>query len=314
MFQLAETVQRIAPHIRTALVTGETGTGKEAMAGAIHHLSRATGRLVTMNCSAVVETLFESELFGHVRGAFTGAISDKMGQLEYADGGTVLLDEIGDMPLPTQAKLLRVLQDQRIQRVGALDWKHVNVRVIAATNKNLRAAIARREFREDLYYRLSMVELHLPPLREREGDLELLADFFLHKWAERCGKKLAGISASASRILSRHAWPGNVRELENVIGHACMMAQGDTIEPEELPLYLLDRSTGSPETPDPPTPTKGDELERSEYALVKRALERSNWNQTRAALALGTTRERLRTRMKRYGLEWKRVSEDRTAK
>jgi transcriptional regulator with GAF, ATPase, and Fis domain len=314
MFQVADTVQRIAPHIRAALVTGETGTGKEAVAGAIHHLSRATGRLVTMNCSALVETLFESELFGHVRGAFTGAIADKMGQLEYADGGTVLLDEIGDMPLPTQAKLLRVLQDQRIQRVGALEWKHVNVRVIAATNKNLRAAIARREFREDLYYRLSMVEIHLPPLREREGDLDLLADFFLHEWAERCGKKLAGIEASASRILSRHGWPGNVRELENVIGHACMMAQGDTIEREDLPQYLLERSGGSPNIADPAAPSKGGELERSEYALVKGALESSNWNQTKAALALGTTRERLRTRMKRYGIVWKRAPENRPAR
>ncbi len=314
MLQLAETVQRIAPHVRTALVTGETGTGKEAMAGAIHQLSRATGRLVTMNCSAVVETLFESELFGHVRGAFTGAIADKMGQLEYANGGTVLLDEIGDMPLPTQAKLLRVLQDQRVQRVGSLEWKNLNVRVIAATNKDLRAAIARREFREDLYYRLSMVEIHVPPLREREGDLGLLTDFFLRKWAERCGKKLAGITASASRILQQHRWPGNVRELENAIGHACMMTQGSMIGPEDLPPYLLDRSTGIPDTSAPLTPTRGDELERSEYALVKGALERANWNQTRAAVALGTTRERLRTRMKKYGLGWKRAPEDRAAK
>lgn len=302
MFHVAETAERVAPYYRTVLITGETGTGKEAVAHAIHRLSPAVGRMVAINCSAVVEALFESELFGYVRGAFTGADANKVGLLEHANNGTVLLDEIGDMPLSTQAKLLRVLQNQRVQRVGSLEWKNLNVRIIAATNKDLRAAIARREFREDLYYRLSMVEIQLPPLRQREGDLGLLADHFLEDWSRRCGKRLEGMTTEALRVLSRHDWPGNVRELENVIGHACMMATGSVIRVEDLPVYLLGRPTGAPRVRELPEAPQVSTLDGCEHDLVKRALEQANWNQTRAALALGTTRERLRTRMKKYGL------------
>ncbi len=302
MAQVFSCVRRVAPHFRSVLVTGETGTGKEVVSKALHDLSPATGRFVTVNCSAVVESLFESELFGHVRGAFTGADRDKIGQCEFADGGTLLLDEIGDMPLATQAKLLRVLQNQEVQRVGSLTPKKIDLRVVAATNKDLRAAIRAREFRADLYYRLSMVEIHLPALRDREGDLEVLTAHFLRQWSERYGKKIARVSPQVAAILSHHRWPGNVRELENVIGYACMLAVRDRLEVEDLPDYLT--------TPEalavvPKTELAGEDLsllEKCESWLLRQALDKANWNQVRAARALGTTRDRLRYRIRKYGL------------
>jgi transcriptional regulator with GAF, ATPase, and Fis domain len=302
MAQVFSCVRRVAPHFRSVLVTGETGTGKEVVSKALHDMSPAAGRFVTVNCSAVVESLFESELFGHVRGAFTGADRDKIGQCEFADGGTLLLDEIGDMPLSTQAKLLRVLQNQEVQRVGSLTPKKIDLRVVAATNKDLRAAIRAREFRADLYYRLSMVEIHLPPLRDREGDLEVLMTHFLRQWSERYGKKIARVSPQVAAILAHHRWPGNVRELENVIGYACMLAVRDRLEVEDLPDYLT--------TPEalavvPKAELAGEDLsllEKCESWLLRQALDKANWNQVRAARALGTTRDRLRYRIRKYGL------------
>lgn len=302
MAQVFSCVRRVAPHFRSVLVTGETGTGKEVVSKALHELSPATGRFVTVNCSAVVESLFESELFGHVRGAFTGADRDKIGQCEFADGGTLLLDEIGDMPLSTQAKLLRVLQNQEVQRVGSLTPKKIDLRVVAATNKDLRAAIRAREFRADLYYRLSMVEIHLPALRDREGDLEVLTAHFLRQWSERYGKKIARVSPQVAAILSHHRWPGNVRELENVIGYACMLAVRERLEVEDLPDYL---TTPEALAEVPKAELAGEDLsllEKCESWLLRQALDKANWNQVRAARALGTTRDRLRYRIRKYGL------------
>ena len=227
MWEMFSKIRRVAPHYRSVLITGETGAGKDLVARALHALSPvANGRFVVLNCSAVVETLFESELFGHVKGAFTGAAQDKVGLFEHANGGTLFLDEIGDMPLGTQAKLLRALQNQEVQRVGSLTARKVDVRVIAATNKDLRAAIADKLFREDLYYRLSMVEIRTPSLVERMEDLPLLERHFLEHFARQFGKSIKGFTHRAQILLARHNWPGNVRELENVIGHACMMVLG----------------------------------------------------------------------------------------
>ncbi len=241
MREMFSRIRRVAPHYRSMLITGETGTGKDLVASAAHALSpAATGRFVVLNCSAVVETLFESELFGHAKGSFTDAVSDKAGLFEHADGGTLFLDEIGDMPLPTQAKLLRALQNQEVQRVGTLNARRVDVRVIAATNHDLRGLIADRLFREDLYYRLSMVEIQVPRLADRKEDLSFLQHHFINRFAAEYKKEVRGLTYRAEMRLLQHSWPGNVRELENVIGHAAMMTTRNTIDVPDLPLYLSD--------------------------------------------------------------------------
>jgi DNA-binding NtrC family response regulator len=239
MWELFSRIRRVAPHFRTALVTGPTGSGKELVSQALHRLSPAsTGNLVIVNCSAVVETLFESELFGHVKGSFTGATHDKIGLVEHANNGTLFLDEVGDMPLATQAKLLRTIQNQEVQRVGSLTARKVNFRVIAATHRDLQAMIQAGQFREDLYYRLSMIELRIPPLVERKEDLPLLVRHFIDKFAKQFGKPIRGMTPRASLAVSRFDWPGNVRQLENAIGHSCMMALSDTIDVGDLPEYI----------------------------------------------------------------------------
>ncbi|HEU5407223.1 MAG TPA: sigma-54 dependent transcriptional regulator, partial [Nitrospira sp.] len=210
MWDLFEMIQRVAPHYRSILIHGPTGAGKDLVASALHRRSRVAGKFVVLNCSAVVETLFESELFGHVRGAFTGADRDKTGLFELANRGTLFLDEIGDMPLPTQAKLLRVLQNQEVLPVGSLTSRKVNVRIIAATHRDLRAAIASGRFREDLYYRLSMVELTVPPLKDRSEDVPLLARHFVQKFSHEFSKGIEGLTPRASIVLQRYGWPGNV--------------------------------------------------------------------------------------------------------
>jgi len=239
MLELFRKIQRIAPHYRTVLITGDTGTGKELVAKALHHLSTvATGPFVACNSSAIVESLFETELFGYVKGAFTGAMQDKAGIFEYANGGTVMLDEIGDLPLPIQAKILRALQNGEIQRVGSPEVRKVNVRIVAATHRDLRYMVTEGTFREDLYYRLSMVELYVPPLSERREDLPLLQRHFLKAFSTRYEKPIRGITRRAQVVLSRYSWPGNIRELENTIGHGCMMTEGDTIDVRDLPERL----------------------------------------------------------------------------
>src|SRR6266481_720734 len=236
MLELFSRIKRIAPHYRSVLVTGSTGAGKELAARALHRLSPAQkGQFVALNCSSISETLAESELFGHVKGAFTGAQQDKVGVFEYADGGTALLDEIGEMPLTMQAKLLRVLQSHEIQRVGSPAVRKVDVRVVAATNRDLPEMVKQGKFREDLYFRLCMIELKVPSLAERREDLPMLQRHFLKIFATQYKNPLAGLTRRAQTLLARYSWPGNVRELENVIGLACMMTESDVIDVRDLP-------------------------------------------------------------------------------
>jgi DNA-binding NtrC family response regulator len=299
-------IRRVAPHFRTVMVTGETGVGKELVAQALHHLSPASaGPFVTCNCSAVVETLAESELFGHVKGAFTGAVQDRVGVFEAARGGAVLLDEVGDLSLTLQTKLLRVLQNQEVQPVGSPVARRVDVRVIAATHRDLRSMVKERTFREDLFYRLSMVQIKMPSLAQRKDDLVLLEQYFVKRFAMQYGKAITGITRRAQGLLARHSWPGNVRELENVLGSTCMMAEGEMIDVGDLPEYLRERRgipesferdaseslgrdvAGSAEREIFPT------LEEMERAHALRALEIAGGNKVRAAELLGVSRAKL---------------------
>jgi len=304
MWDLFSRIRRVAPHFRTVLINGPTGTGKDLVARTLHRLSPAAkGNFVVLNCSAVVETLFESELFGHVKGAFTGAAADKIGLFEFANEGVLFLDEIGDMPLGTQAKLLRALQNQEIQRVGSLTPRRVNVRVVAATHQDLRAAVAEKRFREDLYYRLTMVEIGTPPLVERTGDLSLLTHHYVAHFSKLYGKFVSGLTARAEIVLSRHTWPGNVRELENVVGHACMMAAESKIDVVDLPDYLLGPGKNA-ETVQPESYTEElAPLEVQERKLITEALAQSHGNQSQAARILKIGRDALRYKMKKFGLE-----------
>jgi DNA-binding NtrC family response regulator len=306
MWTMFSAIERIAPHFRSVLVHGPTGAGKDLVARALHRLSGVSGSYVVLNCSAVVETLFESELFGHAKGAFTGADKDKPGLFEHADRGTLFLDEIGDMPLATQAKLLRAVQNQEIQRVGSVTPRRVNVRIIAATHRDLRQAIAAGRFREDLYYRLTMVEIEVPPLATRAEDIPLLTQHFVAHFSQEYGKSIRGLTPRAKAALDRYSWPGNVRELENAIGHACMMAADELIEPRDLPPRILQsgfESTTQASAASPSTnngPTSG--LAAHERDLIARALDSAAGNQSHAARALGIGRDALRYKMKKYGL------------
>ena len=307
MWELFARIRRIAQHFRTALITGPTGTGKELVARSLHSLSPgSSARFVVCNCSAVVETLFESELFGHVKGSFTGATQDKVGLFEYAHNGTIFLDEIGDMPLATQAKLLRLLQTQEVLRVGALTPRHVEVRVVAATNRDLPAMIQARQFREDLYYRLAMVELRTPPLADRREDLPLLIRHFIERFSSQFGRPVLGVTYRAQIVLTRHSWPGNIRELENTIGSACMMVLGDTIDVEDLPEYLRASSSAAAASASipmsAPAPADTLSLDDHEKQLVISALEKSAGNQSQAARILRISRDRLRYKMSKYNL------------
>jgi DNA-binding NtrC family response regulator len=308
MLDMFSRIRRVAPHFRTVLVTGETGTGKELVASALYRLSPASkGKFVVLNCSAVVETLFESELFGHVKGSFTGAMNDKPGLFEHAHGGALFLDEIGDMPLSTQAKLLRVLQNQEVLRVGSVIPRKVDVRVIAATNQDLRVAVAEKRFREDLFYRLSMVEINTPRLSARAGDLHLLTRRFVATFAKQYGKPIRGLTYRAQIALSHHTWPGNVRELENALGRACMMVVGDLVDVQDLPDYLAKQSASPelagavPAAAASPNAEFG-ALEDQERMLVARAMEQAGGNQSQAARLLRIGRDALRYKLKKYGL------------
>ena len=303
MWEMFSRVRRVAPHYRSVLITGETGTGKDLVAQAMHRLSPAAqGRYVVLNCSAVVETLFESELFGHVRGSFTGATHDKAGLFEHAHGGTLFLDEIGDMPLATQAKLLRVLQNQEVLRVGSLTPRKVEVRVIAATNRDLRNEVAQKRFREDLYYRLSMVEIRVPRLSEHKDDLPLLERHFIQKFAGQYGKPVRSLTHRAQIALALYHWPGNVRELENVIGHGCMMTMGDSIDIQDLPQYLQAEAGGEVAAPVEAPEGGVGTLEEQERLLIVRALEASGGNQSQAARILRIGRDALRYKLKKHNL------------
>jgi DNA-binding NtrC family response regulator len=289
MLEVFHRIRRVAPHFRSVLVTGETGVGKELAAQALHRLSPvSSGPFVACNCSAIVETLAESELFGHVKGAFTGAIQDRIGVFEAANKGTVLLDEVGELSLALQAKLLRVLQNCEIQRIGSPAVRRVDIRVIAATHRDLQSMVKDRRFREDLFYRLSTVHIKLPSLAQRKEDLPLFERHFIRRFAEQYKKPVSGITRRAQALLARYSWPGNVRELESVLGSACMMTENETIDVPDLPEYIRERKM---------IEIRGDEtfltLEQLERAHAVRVLESVAGNKVRAAEILGISRAKL---------------------
>ncbi|HET7854368.1 MAG TPA: sigma-54 dependent transcriptional regulator [Candidatus Methylomirabilis sp.] len=300
MLDVYKAVARVAPSRSTVLIRGESGTGKELIAKAIHYNSPRSERpFVAIDCGALAETLLESELFGHVKGAFTGAISAKDGLFEQAHGGTCFLDEIGDVSLNTQGKLLRVLEEHEIRPVGGTESRKVDVRVIAATNKDLEAFVRAGKFREDLYYRLNVVSLVLPPLRERQEDIPLLATYFLRKYAEENNKRISHISREAMVFLEAYDWPGNVRELENVIERAIALTPNPVLLPEDLPPKLQERLEG----------VEGElagnllSLREFERRHIQRVLRETKGNKKLAAELLGINRRTLYRMAKRYGIE-----------
>ncbi len=309
MQDLFALIRRLAPHVRTALVTGETGTGKELVARALHRTGpRRDRRFVTVNCSAVVESLFESELFGHMRGAFTGATENKPGLFEAADGGTLFLDEIGELPMTVQAKLLRALELGEVHRVGSLEPRRVNVHVIAATNRELRAEVSAGRFRADLYYRLNTVEIPLPALRDRREDIPYLTAAFVRDASERLNKPLAGLTPGAERILGAVPWEGNVRELRNVIERACILADGDFLTERELSVSvpvggpLVFRQTVPPRPGVAAGGHNRDLLATVERDHIQQALTKAGGNKKVAAQMLGLSRRALYRRLERLDL------------
>jgi len=302
MLDVFAKIRRVAPHFRTLLVTGATGTGKELAALALHRLSPVRGgRFVVCNCAALVENLVESELFGYVRGAFTGAIQDKVGLFEHADGGTIFLDEIGELSPAAQAKLLRVLQDRQVRRVGSAVSRNIDVRVIAATHRNLKTMVREGQFREDLYYRVAVVEIALPSLANRREDLPLLERYFVEKFATEYKKPIAGLVRRAQTRLSAYPWPGNIRELENVIGNACMMVEGNLIDIGDLPERLR-----VPLTAEALIDDKFLSLDEAQRRHVMLVLEGVGGNKSRAAEILGIGRATI------YQFLSKMKSEERT--
>jgi two-component system, NtrC family, response regulator AtoC len=308
MQELFALIRRLAPHARNVLITGETGSGKELVARALHRCgARSSKRFVAINCSAVVETLFESELFGHMRGAFTGATDNKPGLFEVASGGTLFLDEIGELPQTLQAKLLRVLETGEVQRVGSVNPTRVDVHVIAATNRDLRAEAATGAFRSDLFYRLNVVELRVPPLRERREDIPYLTAAFVAESAARLRKKIVGLTASAERALISAAWEGNIRELRNVVERASILADSEFIGERDFTSSLLQTATspvGRAERRLGETATSAgrDSLSELEREHIIDVLQRAGGNKAQAARMLGLDRRSLYRRLDAYGI------------
>ena len=301
MQEVLALAKRVAPSDATVLIRGESGTGKELIARAIHFNSpRASGPLVNLNCAALPEQLLESELFGHEKGAFTGAVGQRKGRFEQADGGSIFLDEIGDLSPALQVKLLRVLQERQFERVGGNRTLTVNVRVLAATHRELERAMREGTFRDDLYYRLNVVTIQIPPLRERREDISLLLDHFLRKFAAKNRRDVTGLTAAARDALLKYDYPGNVRELENIVERAILLCRGRVIDLEDLPATVRpgQRSAGEPLPKDLPGV-----LADIERQAIESALERSGGVQTQAAEALGISERVLRYKMKKYGLE-----------
>jgi transcriptional regulator with GAF, ATPase, and Fis domain len=301
MQDLFDSIRRLAPHVRTVLVTGETGTGKELVARALHTVGpRRERRFMTVNCSAVVDTLFESELFGHQRGAFTGATDTKIGVFEHADKGTLFLDEIGELPLSVQPKLLRAVEYGELQRVGSLDTRRVDVHVIAATNRDLRAASSAGQFRSDLFYRLGIMEIHVPPLRERRGDIPLLTAAFIRDCAKRMNRPLGGITTAGERLLQEAPWDGNIRELRNVIERACLLSESRMLGERDIIRAM--KTSQSAAAPAPSTTSQSAEeavgpdddlLSTVQRSQIDRVLKRVGGNKTQAARVLGISRRSL---------------------
>ena len=305
MRELRQLIQTVAATDARALVLGESGTGKELVAGAIHTLSRRRNRsYVRINCAAIPETLLESELFGHEKGAFTGAIKQKSGRVEEADGGTIFLDEIADMGKPLQAKLLRFLEDGTFTRVGGTEELRVDVRLVAATNRDIIKAIAGGDFREDLFHRLNVVQFNLPPLRERGDDIVLLAEHFLKVFRAALSKNITGFSPAARQKFLAHRWPGNVRELRNVVERALILETSHEVQPSSLPDFAVESrlQKGAPLAV-APDESLDLALERLERELIQSVLEQSNFNLTRAAERLKLTRHSLRYRMQRLNMK-----------
>lgn len=303
VFKMIETIARTNS---TILLTGESGTGKGLVARAIHyHSLRRDKPMVSVNCGAMPETLLESELFGHMRGAFTGADSNKKGLLEVAEKGTIFLDEIGEMTPVMQVKLLHVLQERRFRRVGGLEELQADIRVIAATNQDLTKAVAEGRFREDLFYRINVIPIALPPLRDRREDIPLLAEHFLAKFAEQMQKPMSGISRPAMELLVAHDWPGNIRELENVLERAVALETTPSVLPESLPQTIRDRSS-RPAAPPSELPNAGFDLEAHvkeiERGYIAQALQRADGVQVRAAELLGMSFRSFRYYVKKYNL------------
>jgi two-component system NtrC family response regulator len=296
-------VARVAPSQATVLIRGESGTGKELIANAIHYASPRSGKpLVKVSCSAIPETLLESELFGHEKGAFTGAAQRRIGRFEEADGGTIFLDEIGDLSPSIQVKLLRILQEKEFQRLGSNLTLMTDVRGIAATHRNLEEAIKQGYFREDLYYRLNVISIHLPPLRERKEDIPLLIDFFLKKYSELNQKSIFDISKEARALLLRYPYPGNVRELENLIERAVVLCRGEVITTQDLPFHLQEGKSEMGWGLQKREKTLPESLEEIEKDLIVKALHQHQGVQTKAAESLGISERVLRYKIKKYGI------------
>ena len=311
-----ELVRKVAPSPTTLLIRGESGTGKELIATAIHRLSdRASAPLIKLNCTAIPENLFESELFGHEKGSFTGAIASKPGRFELANGGTLFLDEVGELPKEMQVKLLRVLQERSFERVGGIKSLDVDVRLIAATNVDLESLVERGDFREDLYYRLNVVPIELPPLRDRDQDIPRLLDYFVVKFNRKLGREVRGVSPAAVSVLRRYTWPGNIRELENLMERSILLLEGDVVGPEDLPpeptggrraveegrrrKAATDDLPGEGESLKDIVRVHTEELERD---IILRALDATGWNVTHTAQRLGISRKGLQLKMRDYEL------------
>ncbi|PJB44825.1 MAG: two-component system response regulator [Deltaproteobacteria bacterium CG_4_9_14_3_um_filter_44_9] len=300
MKELFETLSMVTPTDATVLLLGESGTGKEIVANSIHQNSpRRENPYIKVNCAALPETLLESELFGHEKGAFTGAIYKKRGRFELADGGTIFLDEIGEMSIPTQTKILRVLQEREFEAVGGTRTIQVNVRIITATNKDLEEEVNKRKFREDLYYRLNVVPITVPPLRDRKEDIPILAEYFLCKYNEKNKRSIKGFEPGVIDALIRYTWPGNVRELENIVERTVIMCRGEMISLNDLPSAI----GGSKQEEEQSEIIMGHTLRDTEREVIRRTLEKTGGNRTRAATILGITRKTLQNKIKEYRID-----------
>ena len=301
MQRIIDNVRQVAPTRATVSITGESGTGKELIAQAVHQLSGRTGRFVPVHCAALPETLLESELFGHEKGAFTGATEQRKGRFELADGGTLFLDEIGEIPLSTQVKLLRVLETRCFERIGGVDTIEVDTRVVTATNRDLAAMVEEGTFREDLYYRLDVVTIHLPPLRERTEDIPPLVNHYLAYFAKENGRPEMTISESAMSALCSYPWPGNIRELKNCVERMVVLTRSNTIDLDNVPINIREKLT--PGISKTILSSSSCDLERNEKMLISRALEECGGNRTKAAEKLGISRRTLHRKLTLYGIE-----------